>query len=354
LPDFISPITENELAGLACESLIESRIVLENGITAWELRHGPFKDKDFKKLPKTNWTLLVQAVNHWVPQVNDLLNHFNFLPSYYLDDVMVSYAPDKGSVGPHFDYYDVFILQGTGQRHWQLGEFCTPQTPTVAGTQLGILEKFTAVEEYMLEPGDILYIPQQQAHWCIAEKAGLSYSIGFRTPGYGELLNGFCNHVFNQLNESQRIQIEPKSVIAAPAQLTSATIKNLQQIIEKLTQNPQQLMEWAGSYLTEPKYPDLENRVIVKPCGNIIEQLSKHTVLRHNESSRFAYHVNGKVVSLFVDGKYYQYDAAALEFIALLCNNRELTCEVIKANMKNEDQQNLLVMLLNCGALYFQ
>ena len=141
-PDFKSPITADELAGLSLEEEVESRIILEHGNTPWELRQGPFSEDSYSALPDSHWTLLVQAVNHWVPEVQELLKHFNFIPSWRFDDIMISYATDGGSVGPHYDQYDVFLLQAEGKRHWQVGPVYNEQAPTLSGTPLHILSEF--------------------------------------------------------------------------------------------------------------------------------------------------------------------------------------------------------------------
>jgi 50S ribosomal protein L16 3-hydroxylase len=190
LPGFVSPLTPDELAGLALETDVESRLVLERGKRErWELRNGPFSAAQFKRLPKQRWTLLVQAVDHWVPPVRALFNHFAFLPAWRFDDIMVSYAVDKGGVGPHFDYYDVFLLQGLGQRRWRIGDRCDVSTPLRTDTQLRILKRFTTREEFVLEPGDLLYVPPGIAHWGTAVGECMTYSIGFRAPSEVELLH---------------------------------------------------------------------------------------------------------------------------------------------------------------------
>lgn len=351
-PHFNSPLSADELAGLACEKIVESRIVLEQGKTPWELRHGPFKAKDFQELPPTHWTLLVQAVNHWIPDVSDLLDPFNFLPRHYLDDIMVSYAAENGGVGAHFDYYDVFILQGTGRRHWRLGDFCSPQTPTRTDTQLGILQEFNTREEFILEPGDLLYIPQQQAHWCIALEAGLSYSIGFRTPSHSELLSGFCNELLSGLDESQRLQAMPNASVNIPAQLSPATLTTVRQTLQNLLEKPQLLLDWFGRSITEPKYPELENQNTQK-TPNLDTQLKKHTFLRHNESSRFAYYDAGETIHLFIDGHSEKYPSAMRDFIALLCNQRQLPCTDLRAATQDTSCQQLLASLVKRGIVYF-
>jgi 50S ribosomal protein L16 3-hydroxylase len=353
LPNFQSPISADELAGLACEDFVESRLVLEHGDTPWQLKHGPFTEKDFATLPERHWSLLVQAVNHYMPAVNDLLQYFNFLPSYYLDDVMVSYAPEQSGVGPHFDYYDVFILQGTGKRHWRLGEFCTPETAIVKDSKLSILQEFNTQEEHILELGDILYIPQQQAHWCVAAEAGLSYSIGFRTPAHSELLQSFAAEMSHHTNESQRFKILAQSVAQAPTKITDADLSQLQQIMQGMMQNPQLLLNWIGRYVTEPKYPDIENQVPSKKYTDIHKELSRHNSIRQNESSRFAYYDAGDTVQLFIDGKYSQHPAALKPLIALLCDHRELSCKDVAAMMASDTAQELLRSLLKQGVFYF-
>jgi 50S ribosomal protein L16 3-hydroxylase len=353
LPNFQSPISADELAGLACESVVESRLILEHGDVPWQLKHGPFTEKDFATLPERHWSLLVQAVNHYIPAVNDLLQHFNFLPSYYLDDVMVSYAPEQSGVGPHFDYYDVFILQGTGKRHWRLGEFCTPETATVKDSPLSILQEFNTQEEYILGPGDILYIPQQQAHWCVAAEAGLSYSIGFRTPAHSELLQSFAAEISQHCNESQRFKIAAQSVAQAPTKITDTDLSQLQQILQGMIQNPQLLLNWIGRYLTEPKYPDIENQTSHKKYTQLDKELSRHRYLRQNESSRFAYYDAGETVQLFIDGKCSQHSAVLKPLIALLCDRRELPCKDIAAMMTSDVAQELLRSLLKQDVFYF-
>ncbi|WP_279293382.1 cupin domain-containing protein, partial [Pseudomonas aeruginosa] len=122
IPDFESPLSADELAGLSLEESVESRIVLEHGKTPWEMRRGPFQEEDYQHLPEQDWTLLVQAVDQFVPEVAQLLEQFRFLPSWRIDDVMISYAAPGGGVGPHFDNYDVFLLQGHGRRRWKVGQ----------------------------------------------------------------------------------------------------------------------------------------------------------------------------------------------------------------------------------------
>ncbi|MFL2523111.1 MAG: cupin domain-containing protein [Candidatus Azotimanducaceae bacterium] len=147
LANYRSPISGDELAGLALESEVESRLVESQG-GDWTLKHGPFTEEDFLGLPEEDWTLLVQGVDLWVPEVQALLSQFAFLPPWRLDDVMVSFACPGGSVGPHFDQYDVFLLQVEGQRRWQIGAACSSETPMRDDSPLRILKEFEAEEEW--------------------------------------------------------------------------------------------------------------------------------------------------------------------------------------------------------------
>ena len=158
---------------------MESRLVEFQGAD-WSLKHGPFTENDFLTLPERD--MLVQGVDLWVPEVQELLAQFTFLPPWRLDDVMISFACPGGSVGPHFDQYDVFLLQVEGQRRWQIGPECSRETALRDDSPLRILKEFNVREEWLLEPGDMLYLPPGVAHWGVAETECLTYSIGFRSP----------------------------------------------------------------------------------------------------------------------------------------------------------------------------
>ena len=153
-----NPLDPDELAGLACEAQIESRLVV-GGEGKWAVEHGPFGEVRFAKLGMEPWTLLVQAVDHHIPEVAALLAPFRFIPNWRIDDVMVSYATDGGGVGPHYDQYDVFLIQGPGQRRWRVGQHCNANSALLPHEDLRLLADFEATDEYLLEPGDILYIP---------------------------------------------------------------------------------------------------------------------------------------------------------------------------------------------------
>ena len=255
LTGYVSPISPDELAGLALEPEVESRLV-EGKLRDWSLRHGPFTEQDFLQLPEQDWTLLVQAVDLWVPQVQQLLERFDFLPPWRLDDVMVSFACPGGSVGPHFDQYDVFLLQVEGRRRWQIGGHCDGNTPLQADCPLRVLQSFSSQQEWLLEPGDMLYLPPGMAHWGVAETECLTYSIGFRSPSIADLLGDLAVELMAQGYEahyrdpvmSQALtgrEIDPTFVAQAKQQLWQAI------------DNDDLIGDWFARFMTAPKYPEL-------------------------------------------------------------------------------------------------
>ncbi|MFA5493796.1 MAG: cupin domain-containing protein [Porticoccaceae bacterium] len=259
LPGFASPLDADELAGLALEDEVESRIVVRDGERGpWELRQGPFTESDFAALPATSpWTLLVQAVDLWVPEVRDILAEFAFLPRWRIDDIMVSYASDGGGVGPHFDYYDVFLIQAEGRREWSIGSACDESTPLLAGTALKILEDFTATQTWVLEPGDILYLPPRIAHRGTAQGECLTFSLGFRAPTAGEMLDDLATEVLSR-GPGLFFRDPPLTPAMAGEMIDPAFIDQARQLLLDTLDDRELLAEWFAAYMTRPKYPDLE------------------------------------------------------------------------------------------------
>jgi 50S ribosomal protein L16 3-hydroxylase len=177
-----NPLEPDELAGLACEAGVESRLIVRgpDGLT---LEHGPLAEDRFAGLGADPWTLLVQAVDQHAPQVAALIEPFRFVPDWRIDDVMISYATDGAGVGPHYDQYDVFLIQGLGRRRWRVGPRCDAATPRQPHADLALIADFAATDEWVLEPGDILYVPPGFAHDGVALGDDcMTYSIGFRAP----------------------------------------------------------------------------------------------------------------------------------------------------------------------------
>ena len=198
IPNFKGLMSPNELAGLACEDDVQARIIKQKK-DKWSVQNSPFDETDFTKLPKKDWTLLVQSVNHYLPEAADLLAQFNFIPHARLDDLMVSYAPAGGGVGAHVDSYDVFLLQGSGKRNWKIST--QSDLSLVEGAHLRILKQFETEQEWTLEAGDMLYLPPHIAHWGVAMSDNcMTYSIGFRAPKTQELMHEFLSYLQDNID----------------------------------------------------------------------------------------------------------------------------------------------------------
>lgn len=264
IPNFTGLLSPEELAGLACEDEVQSRIVEEiNGI--WHASHGPFDDADFARLPEQpepahRWTLLVQSVNHFLPEASQLLQQFDFIPHARLDDLMVSYAPDGGGVGPHFDSYDVFLLQGQGKRLWRISE--QTDLSLIEGAPLRILKNFDTAQEWLLEAGDMLYLPPHLAHWGIAVSDGvvdcMTYSIGFRAPKNQELATEFLGYMQDKLNQDAinitgMYQDADLNLQEHPAEISQDMIAKVAAILKNIQWSEQDVGDFLGTYLSEPK-----------------------------------------------------------------------------------------------------
>ena len=258
LPDYRSPISADELAGLALDAEVESRLVLERGEAGpWELRHGPFQDSDFQALPERDWTLLVQAVDLWVPEVKELLQRFDFLPPWRFDDVMVSYAAPGGSVGPHFDQYDVFLLQVEGERRWEISELLDGKAELLPETDLRILQCFEASQQWTLSPGDMLYLPPRVSHRGVALTECLTYSIGFRSPTVSDLLGDLAVEVLAQDHEQHYLD-PPLNSTMASEEIAPEFVEQAKNLLLHTLDNDELLADWFARFMTAPKYAGLE------------------------------------------------------------------------------------------------
>ena len=266
VPGFRSPLAPEELAGLACEEGVAARIVLEkDGHTPWEVRYAPFEEEDFTTLPASHWTVLVTDVEKHVPELREVIEPFRFIPDWRIDDLMISYAAPEGSVGPHVDAYDVFLLQGWGRRRWQIATRPVSPEDFVPGLELRILREFTPEQEWVLEPGDMLYLPPGLAHHGVAVDACMTYSVGFRAPSHRELLTDLLEDRLEAIDPHARYGDPDLSPQADPAAIGPEALAKVRAILAQyLTLDDDDLAPWLGRYLTDPKvdlqdlYPDNE------------------------------------------------------------------------------------------------
>lgn len=352
IPGFESPISPDELAGLALEEEIESRLVIEHGERPWELRRGPFAEDAFADLPERDWTLLVQAVDQFVPEVAELLEEFKFLPKWRIDDVMVSFAVPGGGVGPHFDNYDVFLLQGYGKRRWQVGQVCDSDSPMLQHADLKILAEFVKTEEWVLEPGDMLYLPPLLAHCGTAEDDCMTYSVGFRAPSAAEVLTHFTDFLGQFLPDEERYSDADAQPTSDPTQIQRDALDRLKALLTEHMSDERLLMTWFGQFMTEPKYPELIAGIEIDEEG-FLSSLENGAILIRNPSARMAWSEVGDDLVLFASGQSRLLSASLRELLKLVCAADALHIENLGAWLADDEGRNLLVELVKQGSLEF-
>jgi len=251
LPNFGDWLDRNSLSELACQDNSEGRLVqFKRG--QCQLEYGPFEAEELDALPKKNWSLLVSGVNHLLPQGDWLLHRFDFIPAARLDDLMVSFAPPGGGVGPHFDSYDVFLIQGQGRRRWEIS--AQDDLTVVEGAPLRILQQFRVDESWELEPGDMLYLPPQLAHNGVALTDCMTWSIGFRAPKAEEIVNQFLTYLQDKL-ELPGMYSDPalkhqKHVAEIPSAMLDWADKTIRAAARW---EKSDITDFLGRYLSEPK-----------------------------------------------------------------------------------------------------
>jgi 50S ribosomal protein L16 3-hydroxylase len=248
-----SVITPDELAGMCCDEGIESRLILEKGGKhPWELRRGPFKPSTFKKLPKTHWTFLVNGVDRFVPSVNAVLDSFSFIPFWRIDDVMFSYAVDKGNVGAHVDNYDVFLVQMYGTRRWMIEDRPVLKDDFVPNLPIRLLKKFKPTHTWDLQPGDMLYLPPRFPHHGIAVGTDcVTMSVGFRAPSFADFINGVASEALSKLDDSERYT-DPDLQLQHPGEISAKSLTKVRKTLQKHLLDPSVINGWLGRYITEP------------------------------------------------------------------------------------------------------
>lgn len=352
IPNFESPLSPDELAGLALEEQVESRMVIEHGERPWELRRGPFAEDAFQKLPERDWTLLVQAVDQFVPEVAELREHFHFLPSWRIDDVMISYAAPGGGVGPHFDNYDVFLLQAQGQRRWKIGQMCDSDSPMLDHADLRILADFDETDDWVLEPGDMLYLPPRLAHFGTAVDECMTYSVGFRAPSAAEVLTHFTDFLAQFLPDEDRYGDADIAPVSDPHQIQMDALQRLKSLLDEHMGDERLLLTWFGQFMTEPRYPELVAGEDLSE-RDFLQALEDGAVLIRNPSARMAWSQVDIGLLLFASGQSRLLPEHLLELLKLVCACDALHQENLAQWLADDDGRNLLWELVKQGSLEF-
>ncbi|WP_313085046.1 cupin domain-containing protein [Pseudomonas sp.] len=352
IPGFESPVSPDELAGLSLEDEVESRLVLEHGETPWELRRGPFAEDSYQQLPERDWTLLVQAVDQWVPEVAELIEHFRFLPNWRIDDVMVSFAAPGGGVGPHFDNYDVFLLQAHGQRRWRVGQVCDGDSAMLAHADLRILADFEQTDEWVLEPGDMLYLPPRLAHFGTAEDACMTYSLGFRAPSAAEVLTHFTDFLAQFLPDEERYSDADLTPVDDPHQIQADALARLRAMLTEHMGDERLLLTWFGQFMTEPRYPERVQGPDIDEQA-LLDALDDGAILVRNLSARLAWSEVDIGLLLFASGQSRLLPAHLKDLLKLLCAAEALHAANLAPWLGDEDGRNLVRQLVKQGSLEF-
>ena len=315
---FNSPMTPEDLAGLACEEAALSRLVLhDRKKDQWSLRNGPFAEDEFPKLPKHDWTLLVQDVDKWDADVRALLSAFDFLPRWRLDDVMVSFAAPGGSVGAHVDQYDVFLLQAQGRRRWQINVDSAAPKTFRDDTELKLLRTFNPTHEWILGPGDMLYLPPGVPHHGVAENACLTFSIGMRAPSQAELLMDFAEHLAQRLPDEARYADPDLALPADCCEIDAAALARVRNALPALRcGDDAEFADWFGRYITG--YRSTSIAAPRRAPGNEAVRaalLGDGGLLRH-PFARMAWARSGKSARLFANGESYAMPITAARMLA--------------------------------------
>lgn len=343
--NFTSPISAEELAGLACEEGVHSRIVIEKGgERPWQLINGPMDEAIFASLPETHWTLLVNDVEKHVPELASIVDAFRFIPEWRVDDLMISFAPEGGTVGPHVDQYDVFILQAQGHRRWQVNSQSVDAQNQVANVDLKIQKDFTTEQEWLLKPGDLIYIPPGVSHYGVATDDCLSFSIGFRAPAEAEMLSDFIDYLCQDINKDKTYRDKNLILQTNPNEITSVAIENIrEQFKQYLDPQHPDLARWFGRFVSDNKAD------VVFATNDFFADYASlkqaRSSLLRNPASRFAFYIQEAESLLFVDGEDY---TVSQKFSVILCEARKI--ELDRFSFSKGEQQFIL-SLYNNGQL---
>ncbi len=351
---FQDPLTANELAGLALEDDVESRLVqCTNG--NWQLETGPFTD--FARYGERDWTILVQAVDHWHPPAAELLQPFRFIPNWRIDDLMVSFSTPGGGVGPHLDQYDVFIIQGEGKRHWRVGMPDANLKLLTPHPRLLQVSPFTACIDAIMEPGDVLYIPPGCPHEGISIENSLNYSVGFRAPAQKDLLTGLTDYLIDHEIVGKRFSDATRQLTPDVGAISEADLDQVQQLLLQLVSDRQLLPKWFGQYITQAKHElDQQEPDPHYSEDDIAEYLAEGSVLARIGGLRCCYYQADPQsdIQLYIDGDNIMLPAEERQTAVLLTQGPRISQQDALHFTARPERLQLITALLNQGLWYFE
>lgn len=352
--NFQDPLSADELAGLALEDEVESRLV-ECRDGNWQLETGPFED--FSRYGDKDWTILVQAVDHWHPPAAELIEPFRFIPNWRIDDLMVSFSTPGGGVGPHLDQYDVFIIQGEGKRHWRVGMPDASLKQFCPHPRLLQVTPFTACIDVIMEPGDILYIPPGCPHEGISLENSLNYSVGFRAPAQKDLLTGLADYLLDNDISGKRFSDPDRNLTGNIGAISEQDLDQVQQLLVQLVSDRDKLPLWFGQYITQAKHElDQQEPDPHYQAEEIAEYLEEGSVLARLGGLRCCYYQakESSDIQLFINGTTIVLPAEEQVTAQLLCDSKRIDQQQCLHFTAREERLLLLTDLINQGLWYFE
>jgi len=357
--DFEMPFDAGELAGLTLETDCPSRIIIEQDLSsnkkAWNVKYPPFNEEDFTSTPETNWCFLVNDLERYYPELGNLIEPFRFIPDWRIDDLMVSYAADQGSVGPHVDAYDVFLIQGEGKRRWQVVTDPDYSKDLLPDSQLAVLSNFDSDTEWLLEKGDMLYLPPNIPHHGVAEGECFTFSVGFRAPDTLNLteswLESFTSeNADEETNEliTKRFNDAERKLQKSSGEIAADDIQKLSKLITDLVKNQeQQLPIFLGKYLTETKNSEPEEQTQSS-------KFSKKADYERQSSTRIAYieDPENKSIHLFAAGNQITLPNKERAVIQNFCEHYYYSAETLKPLFEYDEFKGMFKALLKSGSLF--
>ncbi len=345
IPEIIDLLIPADVMELALDENTTARLIKQKDKdpNQWTVKNAPLIKGDFQKLPKL-WTLLVQAVDHYSFDLAELWKKFPFIPQWRRDDIMMSYAPKGGSVGKHFDFYDVFLVQGHGHRRWQLGQICDENSEIVAGQPLKILSEIDVNFDEVLAPGDLLYVPPGLAHYGVAEDDCLTYSFGFRMPNVPDMMDRVCDKFSeNQTLKNPLVDIIRDQVSRA-GEVTENELAYLKAEIMTQLQNSIVLDDAIMSLMSESKYPENIPEAEEMGTGDLEEVLDQGYLIQLEPASRLLYSVQDEQILFWANGEGICISEPFTPFLQQIADG-----QTIELNLDLADEEILedLVMLIN-------
>lgn len=348
--NFKDTLSADELAGLSMEQEIESRIISHSNFNDWQVKHGPFED--FNQFGEENWTLLVQAVNNWSEQTHQLLTPFKFLPNWRIDDVMVSFSTPNGGVGAHLDQYDVFIVQGSGKRRWQVGLPDETLEQLLPHPDLKQVSPFIALIDVITEPGDILYIPPNHPHNGIALENAMNFSIGFQAPSGQELFSAFADSLIDGNLGCERFDDAKRLITERPERLTRNDLNQLKSFMVSQADNDDLFSHMVAMFTTSSHHT-LE---ILMP----VEPFTDESIIKFIQTEDIYFRpvlgvkslINEQNKSLYINGDRVSLSDETIELGVLLAKNQPLTSDNLKSFTDCLKNIQMLTTVLNMGYWY--